>query len=58
MDAMLCDRCGEVATHFHEDYGNVCQQCARYWTEKELKDSESIDPFPNRPEESYFRVDY
>lgn len=27
MDGMLCDRCGEPATSFHEDYGNVCPAC-------------------------------
>lgn len=32
MDGMLCDRCGNVASHFHEDYGNVCDQCAGHWT--------------------------
>lgn len=32
MDGMLCDRCGDVATHFHEDFGNCCDACAEHWT--------------------------
>lgn len=31
-DGYLCDRCGEPATHFHEDYGNVCPECCIYWS--------------------------
>ena len=34
MDGMLCDRCGLPATHFHEDYGNVCASCAAHWSER------------------------
>ena len=34
MDGMLCDRCGDVATHFHEDFGNVCPACAKHWSRK------------------------
>ncbi len=26
-DGCLCDRCGDVAVHFHEDYGNMCRSC-------------------------------
>lgn len=32
MDGMLCDRCGAVASHFHEDYGNVCPRCVARWS--------------------------
>ncbi len=47
MDGMLCDRCGEVATHFHEDYGNVCDRCAAYWTDK-FRDAPEEDEQPRR----------
>lgn len=33
MDGMLCDRCGDPATHFHEDFGNVCPACSLKATE-------------------------
>ena len=34
-DGMLCDRCGDIATHFHEDYGNVCPTCAVHWSNRD-----------------------
>lgn len=27
-DGCLCERCGDMATHFHEDFGMMCQACA------------------------------
>lgn len=43
MDGMFCDRCGEPATHFHEDFGNVCPACSGYWSNK-------FDPRGDQPE--------
>lgn len=51
-DGFLCEHCGEVASHFHEDYGNVCTQCAKYWTDREsaLREEQS-DPLAQQMRE-------
>lgn len=38
MDAMLCDRCGDVAIGFHEDFGNFCRQCSKHWHEWDTRE--------------------
>lgn len=36
-DAMLCNRCGDIATGFHEDFGNMCQSCSVCWHDRSIE---------------------